>query len=874
MTINWKIRENIVNVDEGSELDYIIEYEPIDATALILSSTLPNGVYIDDTINGKIRVYGVLPQIGEDTSYYMSLRLTNHIETKDAYLKINSKNLKVTWDEAQWNTFSVYTSTEINEQLKLKNTNGSEVFKKTSGSLPHGLILSETGYLVGNADFYSDGNNEYEFTVDIFKNGNRLYDLDSENSLNRTFKIIVEKSNDETPPYWITEPGIIGNINYNETSKIKLLAYGGEGSITVTYKLDPSYPNRLPPGIALYSEGGCGVFKGVLGTIQSSEYEFSVLAEKYIKKNDNSNYEIITSAPRTFIIKTNDVAKEHRIIWPTMDELDLGTYTIGSNIIGTIPMPSVEDGSNIIIKLNSGNIPDGLSINSNGAMYGKLNYQKSGDYHFTIVAETPHVSSVKNVVMHLKKGLGNNALNVYFRINNEYRNEYIDIKNQLNKNTLYKQSNDSFIVDTFPKVDIATLTCFDKEVLSNMLNFGNDEVIRFGKTNLIEHVQVNNNGETVDHYDIIYKSVDESTYQWEPQDFGKYDFEDRLNYLKSIDEIDDDAELEFNKTKYHLDIDNDNIVDSNEPSFEIFNFKNFRELLSKPIYVYKKYGKYFYSVGSQELIDINKFKTQYNLYRLDSDGYYRVTQNNNISFEDKIVKYECRKIYDEYGNLMDDVLFVPCEVNGMNLVKSNTPFIISEEYESPYYIKEIENPICFDRDKNDIELNNLPPNKEMVLPYISDDDVIDDGDLQYIKFLDIQNEELPEWKRDQVIQWQPNTVYLAGDVIINDAVYYECLQEFKSGMHFIFDENLFKVLSNDEIQSRLSKKYFPTLDLGYFEPKTNRYYLSLLNEAEDRGEYWNNRDFYMYELTCEPLFNKELESFVIQLNRKMNKQYT
>lgn len=870
MTIECN-KANIYTVGEGSDIEYIIEYAPKSANVTVLSSTLPYGVstsIITQDDKGIIKVFGTLPHVEKDTSYYASFRLTDGDERCDSYIKIDSKNLVITWNEAQKNEFEVYTSSIVSEQLKLNNSNGNEIFKITSGTLPRGLTLTEHGIISGSVDVFVEEDKEFNFSVDVFVDGDRIYG----HGIEKQFKITVSKSSENAKPYWVTETGVIGNINYNEKSKLNVLAINSSQEGNIIYFIKRG---SLPPGILFNNQ--TGNFYGTLTSQQFKEYELEIVATNMSTK--------VESEQRKFIIKTNDLSKEHRIVWQEEGTMYIGEYSIGSNIVGNIQMPTVEDGSKVAVKLNVGNIPKGLKLSSNGVLSGKLESQDAGLYTFTIMAETPFVSSEKTVEMRLKQGLGENAIQVYFRINNEYRDEYIEIKNQLNPNTLYKTSDENFKVDTFPIVNIATLTCFDRELLSNLMWFGNESILRFGKTTSSEYVQVNDEGETVEHYEVIYKPIDESSYQWEEHDYGSYDYEGRLEYLKSIGEMDEDAVVDFNKMQYELEYESDTnkngIVDEAEKKtikYNIFNFYNFRKLLTQKIYVYQKNGTYLYSVGSQELIDMSEVKDRYNLYSVPSIdiesgeeiAIYKITKSDTISNDDIVIKYKDGIIFDRVDDEIENVLFTKCNISGSNLIKTNDTFMYRNGHDTPYYVKDITNPYCYDRNssKNTITLNNFPENAEMVLPYITSKDVIND---EYIVFLDENVEQLPEWKRDQVEYWKPNTQYKVDDVLIYDGIYYRCIQEFKSGSHFIFDANLYEVLTNSQLQQRLKKKYFPTLDLGYFEPNTNRYYISLLNDSEDDGEYWNGRDFYMYEITCSPVFNKNIEQFVVQLNPKMSK---
>lgn len=908
MTIEWKVSDNKIIVDEGQLVDYVVEYTPSNCKMNVLSSTLPTGISVVK-YDGYIKISGEAPQVSEDTSYYVTLRLTEYndtdevIDVSDNYFEILVKTLPLAWDESETTDYELIVYTEFNKQLKLLHANGNEVYKKVAGELPYGVSLSSSGVLYGSINGISETDQTYyQFTVDVFVNGKSV-----EPSLKRDFSLTIKNADSETAPHWLTEAGNIGSISFNEISKFKLIAYDMVGDSTLSYELDKTLDShyRLPPGLSLNNM--TGEIEGALSVSQYFTYEFGVKASKLV------NGKQIYSETRVFSITANDVSKEHRLIWDSVDTLDLGKYIVGNEVVGYVPSPYVEDGTEIKFYLGSGDIPQGLILNENGTFGGILEYQEIRDYYFTIIAETKYVSVTKNVVMHLGKGLGSNAIKMYLRINNEYRDEYINLKSQFNPNTAYKSHNSNFVVDTFPKIDVAVLTCYDRELLSHMINFGNPVIIRFKGTESLIHSQINNFGEPIENYEVIYKAIDESTYQWEDLNIGDYDFNSKLANMKENQEIEDSASLDFNNDVYNSGATNPVV------SYNVFNLKNFRDLLSQKIYVYRMNGTYYYSVGSQELFDMERINGVYYLYKQvitkpkkdenkiqitnttpysinitegkqDEVEYklinidpiteeeedkvvYKISNSLKPSEDDIVVEYRNGNVYQN-GICMTDCLFNVCEFTEYGLVDINTSFVKFDENGDPYYLKSIVNPICFNREKNtNIVLYNIPTTSIMVLPMITEDDLhYDESDTSrespYIKFLDTEVEQLPEWKRAKPTTWTPYTQFTTGEVIINNSVYYECLQQFRSGEKFVEDKNLLKVLTNEEVNMALSKSYFPTLDLGYYEVNTNRYYLNQVRTKEANGEFWYNKDFLFYEVVCEPLFNNGNEKFCVWFKKQ------
>lgn len=783
----------------GYEDDYIDEkiyYDGVNVSFKQLSSTLPQSLQIiNDEMNKCIQLYGKLPLIEDEETYYVSYRLTDNDDFVDGYFEIINKNRKISWNPYMETTFKPVMMTDFLYQIELDNASGNEVFKKIEGNLPDGLSLTSSGLITGTILESNEIDTPYNFTVGVYIDNEMVSHLEPQ-----TFTIIIENAHEDTPAIWITESGVIGSLSFGETSYCKVSAYNVYGSSSLSYVLDEDVDQtiyRLPPGLLLNKL--TGNITGTLSTTQIQEWKFKVLARKIV------NGVVIDSESREFSIRTNEVSEDHKITWE-FDNNNLGNYYIGNTIIGQVPLASVEDGSTIRYSLSGGNIPDGLILEKNGTLSGILGNQDKGEYIFNIKAETDYTYLEKPFILNVNKGLGHNAIRTYLRFNLEYRDEYNNIRNQLNPRTLYKNDNENFNISTFPKIDIANLSCYDREVLSYMFDFGNPEVIRIGKTESTIYSQVNANGDCIENYEVIYKPIDESTYHWGELNIGNYDFNNKLQQLKDAipAEMEDYAEIDFNNDVYNSNVqqlitneDGSTIIVDNRTnpsvSYSVFNFENVRNILSQRIYVYKKLGIYEYDLGSQEIV-------------VDND--------------------------------------------------------------ETYHTNKITNPWCFDRDlnNNSVQLSNLENGKEMVMPMITDDDIeYDEYGKPFVRFLKTEIESLPEWKRAKPITWTSNTEYNMNDIIIDNNTYYKVLQRFKSGSVFEYDANTLKIVNSLELNDELEKVYYPTLDLGYFESGTNRNYINVMNKKElSYGDFWYNKDFLFYEIICEPIFNSEIETFGVQ----------
>ena len=296
--------------------------------------------------------------------------------------------------------------------------------------------------------------------------------------------------------------------------------------------------------------------------------------------------------------------------------------------------------------------------------------------------------------------------------------------------------------------------------------------------------------------------------------------------------------------------------------------KYIRELFNQNIYVDKLYReRTFYKTGNQELIDIEDLEYQeFIVYWDDERKTYYVKHNGEVktfqiySYDknDPVAQYEPvyalgYNIYDcgysnrekfsdsytggyaklsmedivntidanqsyvemkpvlyrqeyndtdvDYGyyfiyekdtfNEQDNILFTLSWNPSMKYILQNGEFFKVSEISNPYIYKPENNTIGYD--------------KTIVLPYVTDDDIIFENNKSYIKFFDMDNEELIEWKNE----------------------------------------------------------YFPSLDLFYSKPNTNMVAIYKINDKENSGEYWTDRKHIFYELHFTPIFNNNIDKFSI-----------
>ena len=949
----WITASKLEDKPEESIVSYNIEYKQtpdanrITLDPILLSSNLPSTINLTlDKNNHIIYVNGELPKVDEDTEYYFTYRLkevelgnpSNVTNIDDRYFTFTSLNKPIEWNDLEHRLYTSNNSIfEMNLKDYIEHANGNETFRKVSGELPEGATFNENGSIVGYIEADIEDITDYIFSVRVYSNGVPVEDLED-----AEFLIQVDPEVLEQKPVWTTEPNL-GNINKNEaigpyeSKTIKLNAMNLSGSDGILrfelapntdehVKVDPDITG-LPPGMDLRNDGN---IIGTCTTTQVKDWYFGAYAVIYIEEDDNTIY----SDYRKFVVSTNRGSAEHEITWtdPTKT-YSLGSFVIGEEISLQLPLATAADGSIIKYSFSGNTYPKGIELSDSGLINGKLDLQDTGNYSFEVMAKTDFTYITRKFSMSLKPGLSESALKLYLRINLEYKDEYTDIKEQLNSNTLYNNDIDAYNVGNFPKIDVATLKCYDREVLASMLNFGNPEIVRFGYTKSLPYSHIDSSGNLTANYEVFYKSIDENTYQWEPIEMGNYDFQAKLDQMQTTGEIDEDAKIEFNNETYKTSVRvwkflgevqtytkllacditelksgyfakvledethnkelsyymyngdpdparawdyagnelpqypddpciNPLVKTTPDDSYQVFNFKNVREILSQNIYVYQKEGTFFYDEGNQQIvIPTAEIEAVKKLYRVGKQYYI----SNEDGTEPTKVKYETHIVSDNSGHIYTNILFKP-DFNSPN-------FMVYVENEEVYHVNQITNPWCFDfRNAGNISIDTVPAGSEMVMPNITSSNVtIMLGGGSYVTFLDTSIEPLPMWKRKQAEVWKPNTLYKTKDIIIYSSLYYKVKQQFTSGNEFVFDSNLLEQINGDVIDTELPKNYFPTLDLGYYQSGTNRRYLKDLNEAEKKGEFWYRKDFLFWELIAEPVYNQDIDTFGIPFYSTQNR---
>lgn len=906
MAINWITAQGILlkDYEEAPANNIFIQVEPTTSIIKKIAGEYPLNmdlVYVEPGKYQLISTTGKLPIVNEETTYYFTLRAENEDEYSDRWFGITILNKQTDWDMPE--TYFEYSETSyVSLQMKLLNAQGNEEFFKISGEMPPSLLINKSGLIYGIVD-EQDKEKTFYFTIGVRRDDNII--------LTKDFSIKVVKLSSLNEPIWITEAGFLGVLEYDESSNLFVKAYDPNG-LPITYTLSTSGNDNLPPG--LYLDENTGKIKGRLSTRYTDTWNFTINVT-------NGDYTV----SRDFYINTNVISENNKIEW--VSESLLGNIAIGNNVYIQLETNSKKTVNYTIV---SGNLPAGLLFSSTGSINGVLEYQEIKPYSFIVEASNGSNVIQKEFTINVIKGLGQNALKCFYYINNEYMVEYNEMKNSFDTETAYQPLNSKYDINTKPRLDICTLNCFDKILLKHILNFNSTDSYHWKRTvkqdfNNIYSVyykelqEVNSDSNTyhINGNKTFIKQSETSPTGWvteygntpiQPNSTLGNDWIDGKKYY--INSFNEKIYIEFLNDSMYYEIETLKIVPFGTPIFK--EQKTFQNELIEYLYILNNENKiYVTQAADNQLLNIETqtvlSDTKENIEVLQDERTRRwyfipdsslnivpasvtgirdalntqifVEKNNNLNVvydvatqviingidtsKKFIIKWDNeRKTYytefngeevylDVYAVLETDPTKTPIQVegfiNGTNyqLVRVWQQFNNTDVDYLNYLVYEkgtnkLEENIIFELDWNKgsefiiqngvvhfisyidtpwmykPELNeSVGYGEEIVLPYILDYDVRDINSKPYIYFFDKENESLIEWKN----------------------------------------------------------RYYPTLDLFYSIPNTNVVSLSNLNQQERDGKYWTGKKFVFFEVTFEPIYNKNIDIFSIQFYNH-NQEYS
>lgn len=395
-----------------------------DATIEIISGGLPDGAYFNEVSNGHYEILssGITP-ISAETEYHFDIRVTNTDGQAERGFSI-----LVTQITPQWLTdtrlFTVSELETIEHQFQLADPGGTAEFIKIAGSLPTAVTINDDGLLNGNVGTVTE-DTVYEFTMRATSSEGTVID--------KSFEIEVLQATDNQSPIWLTSSGSIGGINNNETSILQVSAFDPDGD-PITYGLSSG---SLPTGLILNTS--TGEIEGVCNTSVQGVWPFS------IQITDGTFLKT-----RNFTITTNENF-DASITWVT-DAGSLGTMTIGEN-----SLLELEATSNYPIRysISSGAMPQGLQLHpTNAAIYDDVQYQATGDYTFTVLAENDFVTAERQFSITVAAGYGEKAIRAYFSGPQTEIDEWRELTSHslIDRENLFRPYDDRYGIQHLPKM--------------------------------------------------------------------------------------------------------------------------------------------------------------------------------------------------------------------------------------------------------------------------------------------------------------------------------------------------------------------------------------------------------------------------------------
>ena len=789
MSISWLTPQGQIcelNEEDTIPAGLSVKFKAVgEYTYRLLSNGLPSGITVNDPVDlgnneYEIRFDGIAPSVKIDEDYFICFRLKQEDELIDATYSIRVKNKQLKWDPEQPSLIEMSLFTNTRYKLRLLNTNGNEQILKVGGVIPAGLTLDYNGTLFGAINEADLIGKDISFSVSVFIDGKE------KSGLEKTFTVRVIPADPYEKPKWISNEGFVGSLKSGQRSELVILASNSTVTQQVYYELLQS---NLPDGIMMNE---LGQLVGTCATNYTQNWYFTAVAYKMV------NGTKVSSDPREFFITTNPSSRDDNIVWDTVGEIfNFGSISIGEKFNGVVKAHTAS-GLEVTFAFVGDSAPKGLTITKDGQLYGVIEPQKVGVYTFSIQASAGGNKSVKTCSVELKTGLGAYAMTLSLVLWLQYQSEYTELKTRFTSNSKYQPRNPNYITGSTPKIDVAYIKTFDKEILPLLIDIGQPEWIRFHKTTSKEQIVLDTSNEVQNDYEVFYKPIDEYTYQWDELKNGDYDFAGNNTT---------GGELEWNDFTYDTTL--VKLPPSDNPpsptnQFGISNLLNMRTRLTEKVYVEKLNGTYYYFKSDQSIAE-------------------------NV---------------DE---------------TTMTAVRDGIPEAVVKIVD-PYVFRDALNP-------------NLGAGRDFIAPYVGD--VVDDPAAQetFFTFLDYVSEPLPYWKRKDAKNWEQETEYFQGDVLNYLNKFYFVTRDFTSTFTFADNQEFVQFIDNSEVNKFMPKTYFPSLDIGYYNPRVNTVNLQEVNGDEDKGAYYTGKIYVFSEVAAIPYFDETIGTTMVKFYSSQWKNY-
>ncbi len=334
---------NIADQAERSNVSVTVQAADANSYAVVYTITngaLPSGL----TLNANTGlISGTLPGVTANTTSSFTVHAESVDAAADRGFTIITRNVPTA---PVWVTNATLTSrnegASVSQSLVATGADGIAVTYSlvNASTLPGTLALSNAGLISGTAPRLT-ANTGYEF--DVRANS-------AEGFSDRHFSLTI--LNVPAVPTWVTNSGTIFTGNENSVVTANVVATGSDG-IAVTYGVNSAL---LPAGVSMNNSG---VFTGTLPLVGANT------TSTFVVRADSAE----GFSDRTFSIVDLNINHEPQWITPAGS---LGTF--GANTVVNYSLNATDvDAETITYTINTGALPGGLSLLSNGLITGTAN---------------------------------------------------------------------------------------------------------------------------------------------------------------------------------------------------------------------------------------------------------------------------------------------------------------------------------------------------------------------------------------------------------------------------------------------------------------------------------------------------------------------
>jgi len=414
----------LTEVEEGSVLSATIQFTSGSlASVEILSGELPPGATLNYVSDTQYSITGSISAIPTETEYFFTIRATNSDGSSERGFSVLVTQITPVWlTPTRLATVSELDTVE--HQFQLADPGGTATFVKISGTLPPGIGINSSGLLKGRVGEVSE-DTLYSFVMRATSSEGTVID--------KTFEISVLNAEENRSPIWLTSAGELGIINNGETSSLSVNAFDPDGD-PLTFSL---VSGSLPDGLSLNTT--TGAISGTCSTVVQGSWPFSV------RVSDGTFTKL-----RNFTILTNENF-DASIAWVT-EAGNIGSLSIGENSLLQLVAQSDYP---IRFSISSGELPQGLQLHpSNGAIYDDVQFQSTGEYTFTVLAENNFVQSFRQFSITVTSGYAARAIRAYLQVPYQFISEYREIieGQTYSQSDLFRPYDDRYGVQEFPKI--------------------------------------------------------------------------------------------------------------------------------------------------------------------------------------------------------------------------------------------------------------------------------------------------------------------------------------------------------------------------------------------------------------------------------------